>query len=210
DGLLFPQAEDRVFGLFDLCIHAAQDFRPLLHLQVSLRRLLQADRPSEFRALAEHARLFRGPDLRRAAEVLRVSAFCCVKILLPTVYEAIGGSTRVLQAARRALARDHETIVRAPFSDADERLPYFFPADTVESVGEKLRALPGILNMAFREASALRGRGFDVIYVHDEPSLYVYGVAARFLGAKVVRHSHLRSAGSLEPIRRVLANEQIY
>ncbi len=133
-----------------------------------------------------------------------------MKILLPTVYQAIGGSTRVLQAARRALARDHETIVRAPFSDADERLPYFFPADTVESVGEKLRALPGILNMAFREASVLRGRGFDVIYVHDEPSLYVYGAAARFLGAKVVRHSHLRSAGPLEPIRRALANEQIY
>lgn len=133
-----------------------------------------------------------------------------MKILLPTVYQAIGGSTRVLRAAARALSASHETIVRAPFSGVDERLPYFFPADTLAGFGDKLRALPKILSMAFHETAALRGRGFDVIYVHDEPSLYVYGLAARCLGAKVVRHAHLRGAGWLKRIRSALADEQIF
>jgi len=133
-----------------------------------------------------------------------------VKILLPTVYQAIGGSTRVLQAAQRALAPSHETIVRAPFSDSNERLPYFFPADTLASAGQKLSALPGLLKIALHETAALRGRGFHVIYVHDEPSLYVYGIVARFVGAKVVRHGHLRGSVKLESIRSALTDYEIY
>lgn len=123
----------------------------------------------------------------------------------------MGGSTRVLQAAQRALAlAGHEAIARAPFPGANESLPYYFPADTLASPSDKLRAIPNILNLSFREMAALRGRGFEVIYVHDEPSLYVYGFAARFLGAKVVRHAHLRGSSRLERIRSALADYEIY
>jgi glycosyltransferase involved in cell wall biosynthesis len=133
-----------------------------------------------------------------------------VKILLPTVYEAIGGSTRVLEAARQALADDHVVVVRGPLAEASEQLRFSFPSRTLASFSDKLRAVPLLVTMAARETASLRRRGFDIIYVHDEPSLYVYGLAARAVGATVVRHVHMRGDGWLELIRGRLAHHAIY
>ena len=133
-----------------------------------------------------------------------------MKILLSTVYPIVSGSTRVLFAAARALRQDHDVVVRAPLPDADERLVWYFPPDSIETPWEKARILPHVVGRAIGEARALRGRGFDAIYVHDEPSLYVYGLAARLIGIPLVRHVHMRAQGVLEGIRAALATHVIH
>ncbi|HEX8417171.1 MAG TPA: hypothetical protein VF641_06155 [Methylobacterium sp.] len=50
------------------------------------------------------------------------------RILLPTLYDTRGGSTRVLLAAAEALRRDHAVTVRAPLPEADEPALALFPA----------------------------------------------------------------------------------
>ena len=55
-----------------------------------------------------------------------------------------------------------------------------------------------------------RGRGFDVIYVHDGPSLYVYSAVAGLIGAKLICHVHLRGSAPLEVIRHRLAESSIH
>jgi glycosyltransferase involved in cell wall biosynthesis len=133
-----------------------------------------------------------------------------VKILVPTVYAPVSGSTRVLLAAANALAAEHDVVVRGPFVGADEQTALAFPAQAVDSPLAKLRTLPLIARLITAEFRNLRGRGFDVIYVHDGPSLYVYSAVAGLIGAKLICHVHLRGSAPLEVIRHRLAESSIH
>jgi glycosyltransferase involved in cell wall biosynthesis len=133
-----------------------------------------------------------------------------VKILVPTVYPTVSGSTRVLLAAANALATAHDVVVRGPFPQADEQTRLAFPNHALDSSLAKLRAMPLLARIVTAEAFNLRGRGFDVIYVHDGPSLYAYSVVARLVKAKLVCHVHLRGSGLLEEIRTRFAISSIH
>jgi glycosyltransferase involved in cell wall biosynthesis len=134
-----------------------------------------------------------------------------VRILLATVYPVVGGSSRILLAAAAALRKEHEVVVRAPLPEATERLHVFFPVRTVSSPWQKLQSIPRLLRIAASEIGQLRGRRFDFIYVHDEPSLYVYGLVSRFVGSRVVRHVHMNGRPSLfERLRSFLAHHTIH
>ncbi len=133
-----------------------------------------------------------------------------MKILLPTVYPLVAGSTRVLLAAQHALMPDHEVVVRAPFLGASEQPPFSFPINSLDKMVEKLRALPLLLHAIWVEKRELAGRNFDIIYVHDDLSLYVYGIVARFIGARVVRHLHMHAGSAWEALRAPLAHDTIH
>jgi glycosyltransferase involved in cell wall biosynthesis len=133
-----------------------------------------------------------------------------VKILVPTLYPTIGGSTRVMLAAANALAAEHDVVVRGPFAAADEETKLAFPNHSLESSFAKLRTMPLIARIVAAESFNLRGRGFDVIYVHDSPSLYVYGVVARLVKATLVCHVHLRGSPLLEEIRTKFSHSSIH
>jgi glycosyltransferase involved in cell wall biosynthesis len=133
-----------------------------------------------------------------------------VKILVPTVYAPVSGSTRVLLAAASALAAEHDVVVRGPFAGADEQTALAFPAQAVDSPLAKLRTLPLIARLITAELRNQRGRGFDVIYVHDGPSLYVYSAVAGLIGAKLICHVHLRGSAPAELIRRRFAESSIH
>jgi glycosyltransferase involved in cell wall biosynthesis len=133
-----------------------------------------------------------------------------VKILVPTVYASISGSTRVLLAAAKALAAEHDVVVRGPFVEADEPTSLAFPAHALNSPLVKLQTLPVVARLVAAEYANLRGRGFDVIYVHDGPSLYVYSVVAGLIGAKLICHVHLRGSAPAEFIRRRFAESSIH
>jgi glycosyltransferase involved in cell wall biosynthesis len=133
-----------------------------------------------------------------------------MNILIPTVYPLISGSTRVLLAAHQALMSDHQAVVRAPFPNASEHPSFSFPITSLDTVRDKLRALPLVIRAIRAERKALAGRNIDVIYVHDDLSLYVYGFVARLIGAKVVRHIHMYARASLEVFRAPLANYSIH
>ncbi|GBU17580.1 MULTISPECIES: glycosyltransferase [Methylobacterium] len=120
-----------------------------------------------------------------------------MRILLPTLYDTRGGSTRVLLAAATALAERHAVTVRAPLPEAHERTPADFPSQPLESLPAKLAVLPRLAGLVARETRALRRLRPEVIHVHDEPSLAVYGLAARALRPRpfVLWHLHAPTGG---------------
>lgn len=115
-----------------------------------------------------------------------------MRILLPTLYDTRGGSTRVLLAAAEALAPVHPVTVRAPLAEADDPAPALFPSRPLTGLWRKLAVLPRLVRLLVRETRALRRLRPDLIHVHDEPSLYVYGLAARALRPRpfVLWHLH--------------------
>lgn len=131
------------------------------------------------------------------------------RILIPTHYDTRGGSTRVLLAAAEALRRDHAVTVRAPLPEADDPAPPLFPARPLAGPWRKIAVLPRLVRLLVRETLALRRLRPGVIYVHDEPALYVYGFAARFVRPRpfVLWHLHLDSRrGRAAKIRARLAD----
>ena len=133
-----------------------------------------------------------------------------MSILLPTLYDTRGGSTRVLLATAAALRRDHAVMVRAPLAEADDPAPAMFPTQPLVGLRRKLAVLPHLARLIYRETIALRRLRPDVIHVHDEPSLYVYGLSARLLRPRprLVWHLHLDPSrgGALATIRSLLAD----
>ena len=77
-----------------------------------------------------------------------------MRILLPTLYDTRGGSTRVLLAAATALAERHAVTVRAPLPEAHERTPADFPSQPLESLPAKLAVLPRLAGLVARDLAA--------------------------------------------------------
>jgi glycosyltransferase involved in cell wall biosynthesis len=132
-----------------------------------------------------------------------------VRILLPTLYATRGGSTRILLAAAEALRPEHEVVVRAPLAEADDPAPPAFPARPLAGPWRKAATLPLLARLLVRESAALRRLRPDLVYVHDEPSLHVYGLAARTLRPRppILWHLHLDPArGRAARLRAALAD----
>jgi glycosyltransferase involved in cell wall biosynthesis len=135
-----------------------------------------------------------------------------VKILLPTLYDTRGGSTRILLAAAQALRPTHTVTVRAPLPEADEPVRARFPSRPLTGRWRKLAALPRLVRLMAQEIPALRRLRPDVIHVHDEPSLYVYGLAARMVRPRphLLWHLHADAGrGRLARLRVALADSCI-
>lgn len=113
-----------------------------------------------------------------------------MRILIATAYPDYGGSTKVLKAAHRALQGPHEVLLRAPFGDGRDRLSASLPIETLSSVSDKLRLSPLLLRMLAGELLYVRRVRPDVIYLHDSPSLVIWGLVARIAGCRVVYHVH--------------------
>ncbi|KQT81885.1 glycosyltransferase [Methylobacterium sp. Leaf466] len=132
-----------------------------------------------------------------------------MKVLVPTVYDTRGGSTRVLLASAAALRAEHRVVVRAPLAEADDPAPALFPSRPLVGLWRKLAVLPRLGGLVLREAGALRRLRPDLVHVHDEPSLYVYGLAARLVRPRprILWHLHLDpSRGRLAALRGRLAD----
>ncbi|GJE62700.1 D-inositol-3-phosphate glycosyltransferase [Methylobacterium trifolii] len=82
--------------------------------------------------------------------------------------------------------------MRAPLPEADDPAPALFPSRPLDGPARKLAVLPRLARLLARESLALRRLRPDLIHVHDEPSLYVYGLAARGLSPRprVLWHLH--------------------
>jgi glycosyltransferase involved in cell wall biosynthesis len=126
-----------------------------------------------------------------------------MRIVVATLYEAVGGSSKVLLAASEALRAEHEVIVRAPLPSADSRILRPLSELVLDSWPRKLATLPALMRILASEWSFAGQSRPDVFYVHDEPSLYVYGLIGRLRGVRVVWHVHMREG---EGMRRVLRN----
>lgn len=132
-------------------------------------------------------------------------------IVVATLYEAVGGSSKVLMRAAEALRTEHEVIRRAPLADADSRMALPLSALTLDTWGRKLAALPVLIRLFFREYAFVGKTRPDFIYVHDEPSLYVYGLIGRLRGVAVVWHVHMREGHGLRRIvRNALCDAKIF
>jgi glycosyltransferase involved in cell wall biosynthesis len=133
-----------------------------------------------------------------------------MRIALITVYPNDGGSTRVLRAAADALAGHHEIVVHAPRPDASDPMATAFPATPLTGPMRKLRALPRLLTLAVQGWRWLGQRRPDLVYVHDEPTLYSFGLAARARGIPVLWHVHMRAgAGLAGMLRHRIASARI-
>lgn len=132
-----------------------------------------------------------------------------MKIILPTLYDTRGGSTRVLLACAAALRDAHAVRVRAPLDEADDPMPADFPAAPLVGARAKAAILPRLARLVAREAAYLRRVRPDVVWVHDEPALYVHGLAARALSPRpvIVWHLHMTAGtGLARRLRLALAD----
>jgi glycosyltransferase involved in cell wall biosynthesis len=114
-----------------------------------------------------------------------------VRIVVATLYATIGGSSKVLLAAADVLRRNHQVVVRAPLKQADSIMRRPVSSQPLKTSGAKIRALPELTRIFFEEWRWIGRHRPEVIYVHDNPSLYVYGLIGRLLGIRVVWHVHM-------------------
>lgn len=134
-----------------------------------------------------------------------------MRIVVATVYGTIGGSTKVLLAAAEALRRDHTVVVRAPLRQADSVMPRPLPSDTLETVLQKIKVIPKLISVFATELFWVRANRPDVLYVHDELSLYVYGTISRLFRLPLVWHVHMREGtGLVRRLRDGLCDAKIF
>ncbi len=126
-----------------------------------------------------------------------------MRILIATVYPDYGGSTKVLKASFAVLRAEHgdQVLLRSPFEGATAGHPLAMPIESLSTIGRKLAILPRVAVLLASEAWHVSRLRPDVVYVHDSPSLVIYGLIARLLRAKVVYHVHGEEGGS--PGRRL-------
>jgi glycosyltransferase involved in cell wall biosynthesis len=134
-----------------------------------------------------------------------------MRIVAATVYGTIGGSTKVLLAAAEALRSDHTVVVRAPLQQADSVMPRPLPSDSLETVLQKIKIIPRLVSTFAAELFWVRNNRPDVLYVHDELSLYVYGAIGKVCRLPVIWHVHMREgAGLARRLRDRLCNAKIF
>ena len=134
-----------------------------------------------------------------------------MRIVAATVYGTIGGSTKVLLAAAEALRRDHTVVVRAPLMQADSVMPRPMPSDSLETLLQKIKAIPKLISILVTEFSWVRKNRPDVLYVHDELSLYVYGIISRLFRLPLIWHVQMRDGtGLVRRFRDGLCDAKIF
>jgi glycosyltransferase involved in cell wall biosynthesis len=113
--------------------------------------------------------------------------------------------------AGKALRDRHEVIIRAPLKEADSRTTWALSSESLETVVSKLSLVPSILRSFFSELNWVRKVRPDVLYVHDDLSLYVYGTIGKLLRIPTVWHVHLSEGeGIKRRIRDGLCNAKIF
>ena len=134
-----------------------------------------------------------------------------MRILIATVYEIYGGSTKVLLASAEALRAEFKVTLRAPFDNASSRSKLTFPSRSISTFAEKLGALPLLFRLLTAEIGYVARNRPDVIYVHDTPSLIVYGLIARLFRLRVVYHVHGSEGSGLNLwLRNFLTDCKLY
>ena len=114
----------------------------------------------------------------------------CIRIMIATVYENYGGSAKVLLSSAEALRREFDVNLRAPFDQATSRSQLAFPIETLSTFAMKLGVVPLLIRLLVVEWRHVSRNRPDIVYIHDTPSLIVYGLIARLLRLKVVYHVH--------------------
>lgn len=130
------------------------------------------------------------------------------KILIPTFFSNYGGSVFVLLKSREILKKEFDVILKAPLKEAD--LNNFSISATINKK-EQLKLLPKLVIHFFKELFWIKKNKIDIIYVHDFPALYIYGIIAKLLNIKLVWHVHI---GEIKKIKRkinfILSYKRIY
>ena len=130
------------------------------------------------------------------------------KILIPTFFSNYGGSVFILLKTREILKKEYNVTLKAPLKEADIQNISISP--TIKKK-EQIRLLFKFLKHFFRELFWIKKEKFDIIYVHDYPSFYIYGLIAKFLKIKVVWHVHDGNIKKIERKRNfVLSTKRIY
>jgi len=130
------------------------------------------------------------------------------KILIPTFFSNYGGSVFILLKANEILKKDYNVILKAPLKEADLNNFSILPTITKK---QQLKLLPKLIVHFFKELFWIKNNKIDIIYVHDYPTLYIYGVIAKLLNKKVIWHVH---DGNIKKINRklnfILSYKRIY
>jgi len=110
------------------------------------------------------------------------------RILIPTFYANYGGSVIVLLETYRILKRRYEVDLLAPLKEAN--LPATSVEPIIDTTFKKIVNGTKLLGVLLKEAISKKIRRYDLIYVHDMPSLYVYGTLGKLFGVPVLFHVH--------------------
>jgi len=130
------------------------------------------------------------------------------KVLIPTFFSNYGGSVFVLLKSADILKQKYTVVVKAPLKEADIQ-NISIPATIKRR--EQIKLSFKFLKHFIKELFWITKEKFDIIYVHDYPSFYIYGLIAKILSIKVIWHVH---DGETKKINRkinfYLSDKRIY
>lgn len=130
------------------------------------------------------------------------------KILIPTFFSNYGGSIFVLLKSAEILRKKHKVIIKAPLKEADIS-NISIPATINKK--DQIKLSIKFFKHFIKELIWIKKENFDILYIHDYPALYIYGLIAKILNIKVVWHVH---DGDIKKLKRtlnfILSNKRIY
>jgi len=130
------------------------------------------------------------------------------KILIPTFFSNYGGSVFILLKSAEILRKQYDVTVKAPLKEANIQ-NISIPATIKRK--EQIKLFFKFFKHFTKEFFWIKKEKFDIIYVHDYPAFYIYGLIAKILNIKVVWHVH---DGDIAKINRkfnfLLSNKRIY
>ena len=127
---------------------------------------------------------------------------------MPTFYKEGGGSLKILLESASILRVSHKVLIKGPFAEADlENFEIPQSLDRLSKIFVVIKAMKAF----FCEINTIKEIKPDIIYVHDMPSLYYYGIIAKILKIKVVWHIHESEIYRIKrKINFFLSNKRIY
>ena len=130
------------------------------------------------------------------------------KILIPSFFSNYGGSVFILLKSAEILRKQYDVTVKAPLKEANIQ-NISIPATIKRE--EQIRLFFKFFKHFTKEFFWIKKEKFDIIYVHDYPAFYIYGLIAKILNIKVEWHVH---DGDIAKINRkfnfLLSNKRVY
>jgi glycosyltransferase involved in cell wall biosynthesis len=108
-------------------------------------------------------------------------------ILIPTFYSNKGGSVFIQIKTAEILKKKFNVILKAPLKEADINNFTIYP---IFNKTQKVIYFFKSVFIFFKELLWVYKNKIDIIYIHDTPSLYIYGLIGKILKKKVIFHVH--------------------
>ena len=95
-----------------------------------------------------------------------------------------------------------DVTFRANLKEANSKISYNIKNYDLSRVSGKIRIIPKLIYILYKEFIYVKTYNFDIIYVHDRIPLFIYGIIAKLLDKKLVWHIHMDEGRGFKKLYR--------